>query len=99
MKHVLAWRSFSPPLLALLIGATSAGCAVDARSMGGDEAANEEETGSVGLSLRVGDVTIDSVTYVITGNGFSKTGSIDVSKSSKISATIAGIPAGNGYSV
>jgi hypothetical protein len=59
----------------------------------------DETAGSVGLQLRLGDVTLNSVSYVITGNGFVKNGSIDVSNSRTISTTIGGIPAGTGYSI
>jgi hypothetical protein len=47
-----------------------------------------------------GGVVINSVSYTIIGpNGFSKTGSIDLSAATAFSATIGGIPAGNGYSI
>ena len=47
-----------------------------------------------------GDGTIKTASYTITGpNGFSKTGSIDVSMSNTLSATIPGIPAGAGYQI
>jgi 5'-nucleotidase len=46
------------------------------------------------------DVTINSVSYTITGpNGFTKTGSIDVSQSNTVSATIGGLPTGTGFSI
>lgn len=55
--------------------------------------------GSLELQLASGAV-LSSVSYTITGPAsFSKTGSIDVSHSTKIKTTIAGIPAGNGYSI
>lgn len=73
------------------------GCGVDDPLSGDSTAA--EDAGSVGLQLRVGDATLNSVSYVITGNGFVKTGAIDVSRSSTISALIGGIPAGSGYSM
>src|SRR5450755_2707916 len=60
-----------------------------------------ESTGAVGLSLDVGGgVVINSETYVITGpSGFSKTGTIDLSAATALSATIGGIPAGSGYTL
>jgi arylsulfatase A-like enzyme len=80
-------------------GATGSltGCAGDTNSdVGGDE----DRTGSLGLSLTVAEgVTIDTVTYTITGNGFTKTGTIDVSGAPQITATIGGIPAGRGYTI
>jgi len=82
-------------LLALGASATLHGCASE--PLGSD---GVEQTGSLGLNLEVAPgVTLNSVTYTITGNGFSKSGSIDVSGSSAISGTIGGIPAGNGYTL
>ena len=82
-------------LLALGASATLHGCASE--PLGSD---GVEQTGSLGLNLGVAPgVTLNSVTYTITGNGFSKSGSIDVSGSSAISGTIGGIPAGNGYTL
>src|SRR6185436_764654 len=39
------------------------------------------------------------VTYTITGNGFTRTGTIDTSRSPTISGTIGGIPAGKGFTI
>lgn len=56
--------------------------------------------GSVGVDLDVGSaVRLDAVAYGISGNGFSKSGLIDVSSSATISALIGGIPAGSGYTI
>ncbi|HYP91116.1 MAG TPA: sulfatase-like hydrolase/transferase, partial [Polyangiaceae bacterium] len=41
----------------------------------------------------------NAVSYSITGNGFSKTGTIDTSGSPTITGTIGGIPSGNGYTL
>ena len=58
------------------------------------------QIGSLGLNLNAAPgVTINAVTYSITGNGFTKTGTIDVSGAPTISATIGGIPAGKGYTI
>ena len=60
-----------------------------------------EQSGELGLSLQLatGDI-VTSVSYTIIGpNSFSKSGSIDVSNSSTIAATISGLPAGSGYSI
>jgi len=64
-------------------------------------AASETSTGSVGLALKVSDeVTLSSVNYVVTGpNGFKKSGSFDVAKSSVLSGVVGGIPLANGYSI
>jgi hypothetical protein len=91
------WKLVS--LVALLAGGAASACSVDARSPQDGEELADETGGSVGLQLRLGDVTLASVSYVITGNGFVKNGTIDVSKSRTISSTIGGIPAGTGYSL
>jgi len=45
-------------------------------------------------------LTLDAVAYAITGPGsFSRTGTIDVSHSTTISATIGGLPVGDGYTL
>jgi arylsulfatase A-like enzyme len=99
------WRSGSGlvtrlglPLISLLaLGASGAlgGCSSDPVAEGG-----VEQAGSLGLNLEVAPgITLNSVTYTVTGNGFSKTGTIDSSGTPTISGTIGGIPAGNGYTI
>jgi arylsulfatase B len=81
------------------LGATGSltGCS-DASGTHGED--HGDQVGSLGLDLLVAPgVTIDAVTYSITGNGFTKTGTIDASGAPSISATIGGIPAGTGYTV
>ena len=53
--------------------------------------------GSVGLVL-AGGVTVNTFTYVLSGPT-SRTGTIDVSSSSTVSAVIGGVPAGTGYTL
>src|SRR5690348_10020486 len=83
------------PLVWMLALGASGGveaCSNDPSAKGG------EQVGSVGLRLEAAPgVTFDSVTYSITGNGFTKSGTIDTSGSPIISANIGGIPTGNGY--
>ncbi|MES1164161.1 MAG: acid phosphatase, partial [Verrucomicrobiota bacterium] len=57
--------------------------------------------GSVGVALQIaGGQTINTVTYQITGpNSFSKSGTIDVSHSSAVSAVISPPPVGTGYQI
>jgi PKD domain len=59
------------------------------------------KSGSIGLELAIGGgLTLNSVAYTISGpNAFTKSGSIDVSNSTELSATIGGIPAGQGYTI
>jgi hypothetical protein len=69
---------------------------------GTDSASSDSErSGEVGLALQVQPgVVLNTVSYAITGPGaFSKTGSIDVSNSSTISAVISPVPAGTGASI
>ncbi|HTQ08252.1 MAG TPA: hypothetical protein VMI54_30570 [Polyangiaceae bacterium] len=66
------------------------------------ESQNSHQAGdsSIGLRLTTGGITLSSVSYAITGpGGFSKTGSVDVSNTTQISALIGGIPAGSGFSI
>jgi hypothetical protein len=65
------------------------------------EQAREESTGSLDLGLQLANGHIlASASYTITGpNGYSKTGTIDISKSNQITATISGLPAGTGFSI
>lgn len=60
-----------------------------------------EKSGSLGLALQLAPgETLNSVSYTITGpNNFSRTGTIDVTNSTIITAAIGGIPAGNGFSI
>jgi hypothetical protein len=102
MKH---WRrgsglvsrlgNVSLVLLALGVTPLIDACSSDPQSDDG-----LEQAGSLGLQLQVAPgVTLNSVSYTITGNGFTKTGTIDTSNAPAISATIGGIPAGNGYKI
>src|SRR3569623_1082378 len=72
-----------------------AGCSKD---QGGHLEA--DQAGSISLSLTApSGVTVNAVTYGITGANFTKRGSIDVSASPTISATLGGIPAGKAYTL
>lgn len=83
-------------LVGLSTGLAMFGCS-SADTQGTEQ--GSESTGTVGLELQAGGVTLNAVNYTILGNGFSKSGSINVANSTKISATIGGIPGGNGYSI
>jgi hypothetical protein len=57
-------------------------------------------SGSMTFELRAAEaVNIASVAYVISGNGFNKSGTINVTHSTVISASIGGIPSGVGYTI
>ena len=83
---------------ALAAGAALAGCSA---AEGPDSGAHGENSGTIGLALDVGDgVTLETVSYTITGpNSYSKTGTINVKNSQKVSAIISGIPLGTGYTL
>lgn len=59
----------------------------------------EGAVGSIALSLKLGDKQLDSMNYAIVGSGFSKSGSLDVSHSSKVSGIVGGIPFGSNYAL
>ena len=58
------------------------------------------ETGSLSFALTQPDsLRLDELDYVITGPRYTKSGSIDVSKSTTVSALIEAIPVASGYSI
>jgi hypothetical protein len=66
----------------------------------GAKSATGEQSGSLTIDLNPsGQVTFSSFSYAIVRPGFTKSGSIDVSQSTKVAATIAGLPPGIGYSL
>ncbi|HVW27418.1 MAG TPA: hypothetical protein VHC69_18770 [Polyangiaceae bacterium] len=96
----------------LTLVASGAGIVVTACYGGSDEPApaaknaakhdsSSTTTGSVGLELQVGSgAVVNTASYTITGpNGFTKSGTIDVSNSTTLTAVIGGLPAGQGFSI
>jgi phospholipase C len=79
----------------------AAGCSSSpTESSTSSEPSPGEKTGTIGLSLQTGGVTITTFTYVIKGpNGFTKTGPIDVSQSPTLAAVIGGLPPGSGFTI
>ncbi|MEI9938683.1 MAG: hypothetical protein WDO69_15805 [Pseudomonadota bacterium] len=59
----------------------------------------EDKAGSIALSLEVGGKKLDSMNYAVVGSGFSTSGSLDVSHSSKVSGVVGGIPFGSNYAL
>jgi uncharacterized protein YjiK len=82
------------------VATLTVGCSTDS-GPGSDHELGSRDLGSIGLSLQLASgATLNSVSYTITGpNGFSRTGTIDVSKSTTIATTIGGLPAGTGFSI
>lgn len=92
-----AWLDKVPLVCALAVGVAAPLGACSSEPVGGSQA---EEVGSLGLNLEAAPgVTLNSVTYSITGNGFNKTGTIDSSGAPIISGSIGGIPAGKKYTI
>jgi 3-phytase len=83
------FTSFCAPLL---LG----GC-----SLHSDSPAAVEDAGAIGVALQLAPgIDLPSVTYTITrAGGFSKTGPLDLTNSSKLVARIGGLPPGAGYSI
>src|SRR5450432_2330888 len=80
--------------------ASLAGC--NAGSTGSSSSITSQgSTGDVSFALTlVPGVTLPSATYTITGpGGFSRTGTINLTSSSTLSALISGLPAGMGYAI
>lgn len=66
----------------------------------GARSAPGEQSGALTIELdATGQVTFSSFSYAIVRPGFAKSGNIDVSQSTKVAATIAGLPPGLGYSL
>jgi cysteine-rich repeat protein len=84
-------------LLGLSGGLSVLGCGAPSGTTPGEAT---ENIGSVALELEAGGLTFDSVGYAIAGpGGYTKSGNIDVTNSTQISAVIGGIPVGTGYAI
>jgi hypothetical protein len=77
------------------------GCGDQGTGTKASSTASEESGGEINLALQLANgTTLNTATYTIVGpNAYSKTGSLDLSAATKLSATIGGIPAGNGYTI
>ena len=84
----------------LALGLCSVGSMVGCADHGA-AAENETGLGEIGLALQLPSGTqIQSVSYSISGPmGFSRSGSFDVSASTRLTAIISGIPARQGYQI
>jgi hypothetical protein len=85
-------------ILGLAVAAASfTGCSSDhSRS---NSAVNKENAGDLGLQLAVGDLTVNSVHYVLTNGTNSYTGDLNVADASTLTAVIGGVVAGTGYTL
>lgn len=84
--------------IALGLSLTAIGCS--SGGVAGSEPASDR-SGKISLELQVAPGSmLSSVSYTIVGpNGFTRSGSLDVSQSSTVSGTIGGLPAGTGYTI
>lgn len=93
-----SWRGRGSGLLLLgALAALALGC-----SGGGDGLATDsaDAAGTIGMSLRLSDgVGIDAVSYTISGGPTALSGTIDVSQSATISATLGPLAVGGGYTL
>jgi 5'-nucleotidase len=103
VKHArLSSSTAGASALALSLAFTAAGCGSESPQNQAPAGTTDTERAgdlALGLSLAPG-VTLASASYTITGpSAFTKTGSIDLQQSSKLVATVAGLPAASGYTV
>lgn len=81
-----------------MAAASLGGCSSDhARS--NSSAASKENIGDLGLQLQVGDLTVNSVHYVLTNGTNTYTGDINVADAGTLTAVIGGVIAGTGYTL
>ncbi|MET0794474.1 MAG: hypothetical protein ABW061_23330 [Polyangiaceae bacterium] len=93
-------RSFATRIVFLCLAAPAlAACSADPSSPSSE--ADGDRSSSIGLELQLAPgLTLNQANYVIVGpGGFSRSGAINVSNSSTLSAVISGLPAGIGYSI
>ncbi|HVU51289.1 MAG TPA: alkaline phosphatase family protein [Polyangia bacterium] len=71
------------------------------RGVDGSAVVTNDSSGRASFALQLApNVTVGSASYMITGpNGFSKSGSVDVSHSTTLTLTVGGLPAGSGYHI
>jgi hypothetical protein len=82
-------------------GALSSMTGCSSHGVDGSAVVANDSTGRASFALQLApNVTVNSASYTITGpNGFSKSGSVDVSHSTTLTVTIGGLPAGTGYHI
>lgn len=78
MNRVLCWL----PIVASMLACSS------------PSQPDDEVGGSLELAIQTNGVTINSVTYTITGVGYSQTSVLNVAKSTRISTLVGGLPVG-----
>jgi hypothetical protein len=75
------------------------GCSSDT---GSDPGGSEGDVGNIGLELQLAPgVTVNTVSWTVSnvGNGFTRSGSVNVQFSNTVSFQVGGLPAGSGYSI
>jgi hypothetical protein len=87
-------------LLGLVAAATPLSLFTGCNSQSDPAASSDGTTSTISLALQVGDASIDSVDYTITGPAsFTRMGTLKVARSSTLSAVISGLPLGSGYQI
>jgi mono/diheme cytochrome c family protein len=80
-------------LVIALATATSIGCSQP-------PPADSADVGTVGFELQVAPgLTISTISWNITGNGFTQSGTVNVQNSNTIRFQVGGVPAGTGYTI
>jgi hypothetical protein len=101
----MKFKSKACALLLCAVAISGCGTADSPRAEGPDNddpAATEEQTGSINLDLSLGDgdfARFSQFGYHVRSTRFDKTGTIDVSNSTTVSALVDSIPFGSGYTV
>ncbi|HEV3191875.1 MAG TPA: NHL repeat-containing protein [Polyangiaceae bacterium] len=86
--------------ITLFLFADAAGLPACSGRLGALPSESTETTGTVGMQLALPDgSTVTAVSYTITGGPTAKSGTINVGKSSTVSAVIGGLAAGSGYMI
>ncbi|MEI9953511.1 MAG: metallophosphoesterase [Pseudomonadota bacterium] len=98
MIKFLRLTSLAAPITSALLAAAACSGENPAGDFGSE---STEDSASIAMNLDLAPgVTVNSANYTITGpNGFTRSGSLELSNASALSAIIGGIPAGNGYSI
>ena len=101
MIRVVKDASFLALFLLGAVGVAGSGILGCSSAADAPSDAEREAAGSIGLDLQIGGgLTLNQASYVIVGpGGFSKSGTLQLSNSTVLSAVISGLPAGAGYSV
>ena len=95
MLRLIRSAGFSA-FVALLAVSAALGCASAPEPSNPDS----QGVGSIGLELQVGGAALNEVSYAIAGPGsYTKSGTLNVARSTILSAVLGGIPTGSGFTI